>query len=595
MAGDFDLTITGGQVVTPKKVMPATIAVSEGKIVHIFAAGERPASRAHMDARGLHILPGLIDTHVHIRAPARPDREDFVSGTSAAAAGGITTLLEMPISDPPVNSATVLRQRMTQLESHALIDFGLYGSISPDNMEEIPRMAEAGVIAFKTFLTLPPPGREEEFVGLCCPNVADLYDLMQAVAPTNLLHCFHCEHAGLLALFLQKVQASGATRGIAHARSAPPIVEDLSVAGILVFAELFGNRVQIVHLSSYKAAQLVKEAKAKGVNVSVETCPQYLFLTMEELNRHGPFAKCNPALRTAEEVESLWPYLLDGTIDVIGTDHSPYIPSEKEVGQDDIFRATAGVAFDSWQAGCDAVRQIVQAKLWPANLRILDPVESQRAAGLDGSQALVIVSFESAELTQRHNIDAAVDIARQCGGSVRDEDIRVSDGTGTPTGRGGAVGAWRNAFIGVGNGVETSLGLVADTFETAITWDRWPEFDATIRDAISDALTQEFGSHHSLSCRFTHVYPDGPAPYYTWSGMGAQGSEIQQWQVIKDAANEAVVNAGGTVTHHHAVGRMHRPKGYDRQRPELFAQAVRAVKAQLDPNGILNPGVLIDR
>ena len=343
MAGDFDLTITGGWMVTPEKVLPATIAVAEGRIAGIFDARERPSARAHMDARGLHVLPGLIDTHVHIRAPARPDREDFVSGTSAAAAGGITTLLEMPISEPPVNSAAVLRKRMTQLEPHALIDFGLYGSISPDNMEEIPRMAAAGAIAFKTFMTLPPPGREEEFVGLCCPNVADLHDLMQAVAQTNLLHCFHCEHAGLLDLFLHKVRASGETGGIAHARSAPPIVEDLSVAGILVFAELFGNRVQIVHLSSYKAAQLVKEAKAKDVNVSVETCPQYLFLTMEELNRHGPFAKCNPALRTAEEVEKLWPYLLDGTIDVIGTDHSPYIPAEKEAGQDDIFRATAGV------------------------------------------------------------------------------------------------------------------------------------------------------------------------------------------------------------------------------------------------------------
>ncbi|MCY3658146.1 MAG: amidohydrolase family protein, partial [Caldilineaceae bacterium] len=160
MAGDFDLTITGGQVVTPEKVIPATVAVAEGRIAGIFDAGERPSSRDHMDARGLHILPGLIDTHVHIRAPARPDREDFVSGTSAAAAGGITTLLEMPISDPPVNSAAVLSNRMTQLEPHALIDFGLYGSISPDNMEEIPRMAEAGAIALKTFMTLPPPGRE---------------------------------------------------------------------------------------------------------------------------------------------------------------------------------------------------------------------------------------------------------------------------------------------------------------------------------------------------------------------------------------------------------------------------------------------------
>ena len=259
-----------------------------------------------------------------------------------------------------------------------------------------------------------------------------------------------------------------------------------------------------------------------------------------------------------------------------------------------VYRATAGVTFGSWQAGCEAVRHIVQAKLWPANLRILDPAEARRAAGLDGEQALVIVSFESAELSQRHNIAAAVEIARDSGGSVDDDDIRVDDGTGKPTGRGGAVGAWRNAFIGVGNGVETSLGLINDTFETAITWDRWPHFDAEIRTRVGAALTDTFGPHHSLSCRFTHVYTDGPAPYYTWSGMGSQGSEIAQWQIIKDAASQAIVDAGGTVTHHHAVGRMHRPGGYDRQRPELFAESVRAVKQRLDPNGILNPGVLID-
>ncbi|MEA3216956.1 MAG: alkyldihydroxyacetonephosphate synthase [Acidimicrobiia bacterium] len=258
------------------------------------------------------------------------------------------------------------------------------------------------------------------------------------------------------------------------------------------------------------------------------------------------------------------------------------------------FRATAGVTFPTWADGYEAVRQIVQAKLWPANCRILDPAEAGRAAGMDGQQSLVIVSFESAELTQRHNIAQAVEVARSCGGQIPDDEIRVDDGEGAPTGREGAVGAWRDAFIGVGPGVETSLGLVADTFETAITWDRWPEFDAVVRDRINRVLKTVFGHDPMLSCRFTHVYTDGPAPYYTWSGFGRQGSEISMWQDVKSAANEAVVEAGGTVTHHHAVGRMHRPGGYDRQRPDLFADALRAAKKSLDPGGILNPGVLID-
>ena len=258
------------------------------------------------------------------------------------------------------------------------------------------------------------------------------------------------------------------------------------------------------------------------------------------------------------------------------------------------FRATAGVTFETWAAGCEAVRAVVQAQLWPANLRILDPTEAARAAGLDGSRSLVIIAFESSDLSQRHNITEAVALARGAGGSVADEDIKVDDGRGTPTGREGAVGAWRDAFIGVQLGVDTSLGLVSDTFETAITWDRWPAFDATVRERMSAALGAVFDDQHSLSCRFTHVYPDGPAPYYTWTGVAQPGSEISMWSEVKAASNEAVVEAGGTVTHHHAVGRMHRPGGYDRQRPELFADSLRAVKRTLDPNSILNPGVLID-
>ncbi len=257
------------------------------------------------------------------------------------------------------------------------------------------------------------------------------------------------------------------------------------------------------------------------------------------------------------------------------------------------FRATAGIVFPSWTAGADAVRQIVQAKLWPANCRILDPVEAGRAAGLDGTQTLVIVGFESADVSQRHNIGVAVELARGAGGVVDDSAVSVDDGRGQPTGRGGAVGAWRDAFIGVGPGLDTSLGLVADTFETAITWDRWPEFDSVVRTKVGAALREVFGSTAELSCRFTHVYPDGPAPYYTWFGMGKQGSELTQWAEIKHAAAEAVLAAGGTITHHHAVGRMHRPQ-YDRQRPDLFAEALRAAKRAVDPNGLLNPGVLID-
>ena len=256
------------------------------------------------------------------------------------------------------------------------------------------------------------------------------------------------------------------------------------------------------------------------------------------------------------------------------------------------YRATAGVTFPSWESGYEATRQIAQAKLWPANLRLLDPLLAGGSAGLDGTRALLVIAFESAEVPQDWPVRTAVGIARDAGGEIDDSEIVISDGTGAPTGRGGAAWSWRDAFINIGGGLTDGLGMVGGTVETAITWDRWPDFDRQVREALSGVL-QEVCGGGTLNCRFTHVYPDGPAPYYTYSGLYRSGSAIEQKAAIKQAASDAIMKAGGTITHHHAVGRQHRP-WYDEQRPELFAVALRAAKRALDPNGVLNPGVLID-
>ena len=185
---------------------------------------------------------------------------------------------------------------------------------------------------------------------------------------------------------------------------------------------------------------------------------------------------------------------------------------------------------------------------------------------------------------------SAVEIARGVGGQIDDSEIAFS-GSGKPTGRRGVVGAWRNAFIPSGGDLSVGLGLVSGTVESAITWDRWPEFDAQVREAIARAL-QEVCGGGTLNCRFTHVYTDGPAPYYTYAGaLPGLGTEHQM--AVKQAASDAIMKAGGTITHHHAVGRLHRP-WYDKQRPEPFAQALRAAKRAVDPKRVLNPGVLID-
>jgi alkyldihydroxyacetonephosphate synthase len=258
-------------------------------------------------------------------------------------------------------------------------------------------------------------------------------------------------------------------------------------------------------------------------------------------------------------------------------------------------RASASVFFDGddgFARGADTVRAISQAGLFPANCRLLDAQEALIAGAGSGDASVLILGFESAD----HDLDAwmarALELCRDGGGRVPEDAARTRSDAGAS--REGAAGAWRSAFLNAPylRDVLTRLSVVTDTFETAIPWDRFEDFDAGVRASVGDAVKRICGGG-SLACRFTHVYPDGPAPYYSVIAPGRRGGELEQWDEIKSAAMEAVVRLGGTVTHHHAVGRDHRP-GYDAQRPELFARALRAAKRELDPAAVLNPGVLID-
>jgi alkyldihydroxyacetonephosphate synthase len=245
-------------------------------------------------------------------------------------------------------------------------------------------------------------------------------------------------------------------------------------------------------------------------------------------------------------------------------------------------RASAAVQFSDFLTGARAVRALSQAGLYPTNCRLIDPDEAKVTGAGDGSAALLVLGFEAAE----HDVEAWMTLALQC----------CSDHGGSWERRGGsgAVGSWREAFLRAPYLRDTfvAMGVLSETFETAITWDRFEGFHEAVLEATRSAVAAVCG-HGSVTCRFTHVYPDGPAPYYTILAPAHRGGELEQWAAIKRAAADAVIAAGGTITHHHAVGRDHRP-WYDRQRPEPFAQALAAAKAAVDPAATLNPGVLID-
>jgi alkyldihydroxyacetonephosphate synthase len=247
------------------------------------------------------------------------------------------------------------------------------------------------------------------------------------------------------------------------------------------------------------------------------------------------------------------------------------------------FRASRAVRFkDFMNGGSAAVRELAQSGLGPANCRLVDALEAQQTGVSPDPahpHAVLVLGFESTD----HDVDGLLRRGL--------EICKAHGGAWDEAGDGAAVGAWREAFIAMPylRDALLQLGVLSDTFETAITWDRWPAFHASVTGAVREAL----GEPCRVTCRMTHVYPDGPAPYFTVLAPARRGAEVAQWEAMKRAASDAIMAAGGTITHHHAVGRDHR-EWYDAQRPDLFAAALRAVKSAVDPAGVLNPGVLVD-
>ncbi|MDH3351849.1 MAG: FAD-binding oxidoreductase [Gammaproteobacteria bacterium] len=261
------------------------------------------------------------------------------------------------------------------------------------------------------------------------------------------------------------------------------------------------------------------------------------------------------------------------------------------------WRASATVAFGNMGQGTEAARAISQAGLFPSNCRLLDEAEVTLNRIAEQPCSLLVLGFESADHSVEPWMRRAIEIARDHGGDVPADGVVYSSSDAVS--RSGEAGSWRNAFIRMPyyRNRLTALGIIADTFETAVTWDRFPRFYQAIRNGLVAAIKEITGQDCGFSCRFTHVYPDGPAPYFTFYAVGDTGGNLRnaldKWRDIKVVANRLVVEFGGTITHHHAVGRDHRA-GYEQQTSPLFREALAAAKSAVDPHGIMNPGVLID-
>ena len=317
-----DLVIRNGRVVTGGQVFAGGVAISGGKFVAIGADECLPDGRQVVDAKGKHILPGLIDGHVHFREPGPTHKEVFGTGSTAAVCGGITTVIDMPNVVPPTADAEQVAVKQRLAEEKSLVDFGILGVIVQTNTAQIFPMAQAGVVGYKIFFG-------ETIGNLPFPDDGMCLEAFASIASSKLPVGIHAENRQIMNYYTSKLKAEGRNDPVCWESSRPAICEAESVAHALFFAETFGAKLHIFHMSSKQAAYMVRDAKARGLRITAETGPHYLLREAQDMAQVGPLLKMNPPVRSRDHAEVLWDGLNKGYVDMVATDHSPHTMEEK--------------------------------------------------------------------------------------------------------------------------------------------------------------------------------------------------------------------------------------------------------------------------
>ncbi|MEP6619595.1 MAG: allantoinase AllB [bacterium] len=379
-----DLVIHGQRILTPEGIRPGCVHVRLGKIVAVTTLEVVPPTSLFVKAGENIVMPGIIDTHVHINEPGRTDWEGFVSGTRAAAAGGVTTLFDMPLNSIPATTTLAgLHAKRAAAKGKVMVNVGFIGGVVPGNVDELPAMHDAGITLFKCFLT---PSGVDEFPPV---NEADLriaMPVLTSLGATLLVHAESPEH-------VSTAPAGDPRRYATYLASRPDQAETDAVALMIRLAEEFGTRIHIVHVSSAATVPLLRDARARGVRITSETCPHYLSFSAEQIADGETQFKSAPPIRDAATRDALWHALFAGEIDLIASDHSPCLADMKDPENGDFFAAWGGVS--SLRMSLPAVWHEAQARgatlenlaKWmctgPAELAGLGHRKGKLAAGYD--------------------------------------------------------------------------------------------------------------------------------------------------------------------------------------------------------------------
>ncbi len=312
------------------------IVICNGKIRALGKFDDSMDADEIIDASGLVVFPGLVDPHVHFREPGPNEEEDFSTGSRAAAAGGITTVLEQPVDTPPTTTLNRFNEKVLIGKERSYVDFGLWAGVVPGNLENLRDLKDAGAWAFKAFICGSDP---------LYPMVDDgvLLRAMGEISQMDRMIAIHAENDAIINYHNHRLNDAESVTPMEHVRSRPLIAELEAIQRCILFAGETGARLHILHLSAGAGADLVAGARKNGIAVTVESCPHYLVLDEMALEQYGPYAKCNPPLRDAQNQEKLWEAVLDGKIDCLVSDHSPYTTADKVTGLDDIRKAAPGI------------------------------------------------------------------------------------------------------------------------------------------------------------------------------------------------------------------------------------------------------------
>jgi dihydroorotase len=395
-----DLVIKGGVIVTDTAQFAGAVAIKDGAILAIGRDEAMPAALETLDARGRYVLPGAIDAHVHFRDPGYTHKETWETGTASAAMGGVTTVFEMPNTNPPTGTPDALAIKLEAART-AYVDFGVYGLLAENNLDQLEALMDGGVAAFKCFMG-------NTFGNLPAPPTGAMLEGFEIIARRGYRIALHAENASIMARRQGKLKAAGRHDPLAHLAARPAVVAVEAVSRAAILAEWTGARIHILHVSSADELRPLREAKARGVDITAETCPHYLLLDERAYAEKGSLIRVNPPVREKRHQDALWQAVKDRTIDMIATDHAPHAAHEKY--KDDIWATDCGFCGVETQmplmltevaAGrlslSDYVRMTATA---PANAFGLYP---RKGALLPGSDADIVV----VDLDREHRLDSA--------------------------------------------------------------------------------------------------------------------------------------------------------------------------------------------